>query len=209
LKSDQFFTVESSSQGIFKAKGSKHLGFVFPVKSEDDVQRHLKQLRKTYHDARHCAYAFRLEPDGIIWRASDDGEPSNSAGPPILGALRSKELTNCMGAVVRYFGGTKLGVSGLIEAYREATLDAIENANIIQQWVYDHFEVRCPFDHIGTTMSMIEQYSAQLLHQEFTVDCRIQVGIRKSKAMDFHHEMNSIFGIEIRPIEDPQSTEGK
>jgi len=194
LESDVYRTIDSPCEGLFKAKGSKHLGFVFPVSSEEEVQTHLQLLKKQYHDARHHAYAFRLGHDGEHWRTSDDGEPSNSAGPPILGALRSRELTWCMGVVVRYFGGTKLGVGGLIEAYREATLAAIDNGKIVQHFVRIPFRVQCPYELIGSVLSLGEKYQASVSDQVFLENCGVTLAVRESHADAMENELTQLFG---------------
>jgi len=194
LESDVYKTIDAPCEGLFKAKGSKHFGFVFPVRSEEEVQAILLTLKKQYHDARHHAYAFRLGHDGGHWRASDDGEPSNSAGPPILGALRSKEITWCLGVVVRYFGGTKLGVGGLIEAYREATLAAIGNGEITQHFVRQAYRVRCPYELIGSVLSLGEKYQCTVSEQVFLADCAVTLAVRESLADAFEGELSQLFG---------------
>lgn len=200
MESDVFHTLLGPSQGLFKAKGSKHLGFVFPVASEAEVSYHLAALKQQYHDARHHAYAFRLGHGGEQWRASDDGEPSNSAGPPILGALRSYELTWTLGVVVRYFGGTKLGVSGLIEAYREATIDAIRNGTVLQKFITVNFVVACPYDLLGPIMSVGERFNATIADQSFTDRCTVEMRVRQTRAQAFEQEVKAIYGCTITTL---------
>ena len=130
---DVYKTLSSPSKGIYKDKGSKFLSFAFPVSDIEEIKTELDRLRKEYYDARHHCYAYRLGHTGDIWRANDDGEPSSTAGKQILGQLLSKELCNVLVVVVRYFGGIKLGIPGLIKAYRTATLDAIANGEIIEK----------------------------------------------------------------------------
>jgi len=124
--SDHLFRITAPGEGAFKDRGSRFIGFAFPVETPEQIQTHLEEVRRKYHDARHHCYAWRLGMYGDTSQANDDGEPAHSAGAPILGAIRSGELTDCLVVVVRYFGGTKLGVRGLIEAYRAAALDALE-----------------------------------------------------------------------------------
>ena len=127
---DSFLTIGQPAEGLYKEKGSKFIGLAFPVKTEDEVKERLEETRKTYYDARHHCYAYILGHEGTQFRANDDGEPNHSAGDPILGQIRSKELTNTLVIVVRYFGGTKLGVSGLINAYKTAAALALDNTSI-------------------------------------------------------------------------------
>ena len=126
-----FLTIQKKSEGIYKEKGSKFIAYAYPIKTEEEVRPLLKSLKKEYYDARHHCYAFVLGKDKKRFRAADDGEPSNSAGAPILGQIRSLDLTNVLVVVVRYFGGTKLGVPGLITAYREAAKDALNQSTIV------------------------------------------------------------------------------
>jgi len=197
LEPDEYHTIQAPCKGLFKAKGSKHFGFVYPIQSEEEVAPLLAGLRKEFHDARHHAYAFRIGPEVDRWRTSDDGEPSNSAGPPILGALRSRKLTGCLAVVVRYFGGTKLGVGGLIEAYREATLAAIGNGTIETRYILQSFTIQCPFDLIGAVMSQIEKHDGKIQEQEFTLDVRLKVDIRTSVSDAFEDKIRSLYGCQI------------
>ena len=171
MSEDVFTTLQAPADALYKVKGSKHYGYVFPSENVDEAKAHLEALRKKHHDARHHAYAYRLGPSGDDWRASDDGEPSNSAGLPILGALKSKEVTNCLGVVVRYFGGTKLGVPGLIAAYRSAAEMALEDAG--QQEVHPMISGRLtvPYDMIGAAELHLRQCEAQIAEQTFGDDC--------------------------------------
>src|SRR6186713_1623645 len=133
MPANSFFTITSASQGIYKEKGSKFLSFAYPVQSESDIKEHIAFLKSEYFDARHHCYAWMLGPERNHFRAFDDGEPNHSAGDPILGQIRSKNLTNVLVVVVRYFGGTKLGVGGLISAYKIAAEEALSKAVIIEK----------------------------------------------------------------------------
>lgn len=177
---DGYRTIKAPCEGLFKAKGSKHFGYVFPLSNESEVQLHLAFLRKEHHAARHHAFAYRLGLNGEIWRTQDDGEPSNSAGPPILGALRSQEVTNCLGVVVRYFGGTKLGVGGLIEAYREAILAAIQTGTIVEKFVTHSIKVEFPYAQMGAVMSIVKQFHLKPLETDFQLTCHMRLEIRAS-----------------------------
>ena len=196
-KPDVFQTLNAPSEAMYKVKGSKHYGYVFPISSVDEVKAHLDALRKKHHDARHHAYAYRLGPDGANWRTSDDGEPANSAGPPILGAMKSKEVTQCLGVVVRYFGGTKLGVGGLIDAYKTATAMAIEAGDIIQRFVENEFVVQCPYDLLGTVLSISDKFSARVVEQTFTHECHVRLAVRTSVAPALLDALHQVYGCSV------------
>ncbi|MDD2565164.1 MAG: YigZ family protein [Salinivirgaceae bacterium] len=178
-KSDEYKTIKEPSEGIYKDKGSKFLAFAFPVANEGEVKAHQAALKKRYYDARHHVYAFRIEPDKSFFRSSDDGEPSNSSGPPVLGQIQSFDLTNILIVVVRYFGGTKLGIPGLINAYRAAAADAIHNATIITVVEKGTLEIRFQYPSMGDVMRIIKDNDLEIVEQELLVDCRIQVSIAK------------------------------
>lgn len=194
---DVFQTITATADALYKVKGSKHYGYVFPTKNVEEAKAHLEALRKKHHDARHHAYAYRMGPKGDAWRTSDDGEPTNSAGPPILGALKSKEVTNCLGVVVRYFGRTKLGVGGLIDAYRTASLMALENSQIVQCFIEESVTVRCPYHLIGAVMALGERHRARLVDQTFTDACTVSLSIRASRHPALHHALDELYGCEI------------
>lgn len=196
-KPDVFQTLKAPSEAMYKVKGSKHYGYVFPISSVDEVKAHLDALRKKHHDARHHAYAYRLGPDGANWRTSDDGEPANSAGPPILGAMKSKDVTQCLGVVVRYFGGTKLGVGGLIDAYKTATAMAIEAGDIIQRFVENEFVVQCPYDLLGTVLSLSDKFDARVVEQTFTHECQVQLAVRTSVAPALLDALHQVYGCSV------------
>ena len=197
---DSFLTLAEPAAGMYKVKGSKHFGYVFPLNTEDEVDGHLKSLRKKYHDARHHAYAYRLGINGDTWRTSDDGEPSNSAGPPILGAFKSMNVTNCLGVVIRYFGGTKLGVGGLIEAYRTATRYALEAAELKEEVILTTFKVSFPYDLMGTIMNHVDKWQAKPTEQIFLESCTIIVEIRRGQADAFERASQGIFGTAIERV---------
>ena len=198
MSEDVFNTLQAPADALYKVKGSKHYGYVFPIETVDEAKAHLEALRKKHHDARHHAYAYRLGPTGDDWRASDDGEPANSAGPPILGALKSKEVTNCLGVVVRYFGGTKLGVGGLIDAYRTATLMAIENGAILQRFIEESIAVQCPYDLIGAVMALGEKHRARVAKQTFTDSCTVHFRVRVSLHPALYSALDNLYGCHIK-----------
>lgn len=172
-----YMTVASKAEGFYKEKGSKFLSFIFPVENEEEVEDELGELRKQYHDARHHCYAYILGPDRDRVRANDDGEPAHSAGDPILGQLKSRELTNVLCVVVRYFGGTKLGVGGLIAAYRTAAAEALASATIVEKEVVQHIRIAYPYASTNEVMRLTDEFNLNILDQEFTEDCRMDAFI--------------------------------
>jgi uncharacterized YigZ family protein len=191
---DAYQSLEAPAEAMHKVKGSKHFGYVFPISHPDEAKAHLDALRKKHHDARHHAYAYRLGATGEEWRASDDGEPANSAGPPILGALKSREITQCLAVVVRYFGGTKLGVGGLIDAYRTAALMAIDEAHVIHCYIEREVAVACPYELLGTVLSTAEKHGASVKNQTFTDRCVVHLSIRASLAASLTSALDNVYG---------------
>lgn len=179
---DRFRTLEGPATGEFRAKGSRHLGFVFPVSTAEEAILHVETLRRAHVGAVHTCFAYRLGADGAVWRASDDGEPAHSAGTPILGVLRSRELTHVVAAVVRYFGGTKLGIPGLIEAYREATVAALAGASIVERDVLVCCTIEFPFYRIGEVMRLVKQWNGTPGAPDFTGStARLEVYLPQSQ----------------------------
>jgi len=179
--SDIYKTIRDRSEGTYKEKGSKFLAFAYPVFSENEIKEHLAELRKEFYDARHHCYAWKLGIDGNRYRANDDGEPSGTAGKPIYGQLLSHELTNILIVVVRYFGGTKLGTSGLIHAYKTAAKDAIENTSIVELTVNDTIEVKFDYGVMNEVMRIIKDENPEIITQDFNLNCKMELSIRKSK----------------------------
>lgn len=179
---DTFRTLNRCSESLYKVKGSKHFGYAFPVSNEEEIRFHLDELRKQHHAARHHCYAWRLGADGNHFRANDDGEPSNSAGKPILGQLQSFDLTNVLVVVVRYFGGTKLGVGGLIDAYRTAARQAIEANEITEELVMQEVSVGFTYERMGAVMKVLKDFNLEMLQHSFGADCSLSVEVRKSLA---------------------------
>ena len=184
---DTYLTLEGPCEGLFKAKGSKHFGYGFPVRSEAEVKGHLEAIRKSHHAARHVAYAWMIGFTGDHFRSSDDGEPSNSAGPPILGVIRSHELTNVMFAVVRYFGGVKLGVGGLIEAYREGAADALAHGRIVERIRTQRVRVAFAYEHMGVVMGLLKRAGLSPATTAFNMTCSLDVDVRLNDLDAFRH----------------------
>ncbi|PLX15040.1 MAG: YigZ family protein [Salinivirgaceae bacterium] len=175
---DLYRTIKSPSKGSFKDRGSKFFAFAYPIETEDEFKENMQVLKKEYHDARHHVYAFRLGSDKKTYRASDDGEPSNSSGPPVLGQIQSYDLTNVMIVVVRYFGGTKLGVPGLINAYRSAAADAIENAKIIEKTEEKTVRIQFEYPDMNNVMRIIKDQDLNIINQDFQLACIIDLSVR-------------------------------
>jgi len=178
---DTYKTIKQRSEGVFRDRGSKFLAFAFPVNTTEEIKKTLAELRKEYHDARHHCYAYRLGAAKEIFRANDDGEPSGSAGNPIMGQIRSKGLSNILIVVVRYFGGTLLGVGGLINAYRTAAANAIQDAIIITAAEQDLVEISFPYILMNNVMKIIRDEGMIIQKQDFTETCKIMAFIRKSR----------------------------
>ncbi len=194
---DTYKTIDAESQGYFKDKGSKFLAFLFPVKTEDDVKQILIQIKKEHHSARHHCYAWRLGTENITFRANDDGEPSSTAGKPILGQLQSFEVTQVLLVVVRYFGGTLLGVSGLINAYKSAAVDALNNANIIENIIEDEYFLDFTYNELNDVMQIIKQENLSVKQTWFEEKCRLLIAVRKSETEKIVQIFQNFYGVEI------------
>jgi len=191
---DTYLTISSSSQGIYKEKGSKFIALAFPVTSESEIKLKLIALRKEYHDARHHCYAYCLGADKSVWRINDDGEPAGTAGRPIFGQIQSKDLTNVLIVVIRYFGGIKLGKPGLINAYRTAAREAIEQASIITQLIEETYEVCFDYILMNDVMKILKEEQGVILGQKFENDCKIRFSIRRSSGMKITSRLSKVIG---------------
>lgn len=177
---DNYLTIADTPEGYYKEKGSKFLAFAYPVNSEEEIKSRLETLRKLYHDARHHCYAYVLGADHAQYRANDDGEPNHSAGDPILGQINSKQLTNTLVVVVRYFGGTKLGVSGLINAYKVAAEEALNKASIVRIEVTRPISVVYAYEVTNEVMRMVSDLEVKINDQHFERDCRLDGEVKIS-----------------------------
>ncbi|MEC7753984.1 MAG: YigZ family protein [Bacteroidota bacterium] len=186
---DSFLTIGQPAEGLYKEKGSKFIGLAFPVKTEDEVKERLEETRKTYYDARHHCYAYILGHEGTQFRANDDGEPNHSAGDPILGQIRSKELTNTLVIVVRYFGGTKLGVSGLINAYKTAAALALDNTSIEEKLITQTIKLQFPYEEMNEAMKLVNGFEMQITRQEFEMECSLEAELIVSKVEEFENKV--------------------
>jgi uncharacterized YigZ family protein len=201
MESDSYKTIKSFSRGVFKEKGSRFLSFAYPVSDQEEIKQIIDGIRKEYHDARHHCYAYMIGHERLIWRMNDDGEPSGTAGRPILGQINSFGLTNILIVVTRYFGGTLLGVSGLINAYKSAAFSAIQNAEIIQQNLLEFYEITFPYISINDVMKVLKEEDISQSEQSFDLECRIKLSFRKSSGEKITKRLSRIEGIVCRYIE--------
>lgn len=194
---DTFLTIATPSEGLFKDRSSKFLYFAFPVEDEDEIKAHLSDLRKKYYDARHHCYAWALGKDQEFYRANDDGEPNHSAGDPILGQIRSYNVTNILIVVVRYFGGTKLGISGLINAYKTSAAQAIEATEIIEKQIKREVSIFFPYPVMNDVMKLIKQHELEIVSQEMTLDCKMTFSYRIGLEETLLQELEDIQDLEL------------
>lgn len=180
-----FYTIQQPGEAIYKEKGSKFFAFAFPVESEADIKQCLDALKKQYFDARHYCYAWMLGPEMKRFRAFDDGEPNHTAGDPILGQIRSKELTNVLIVVVRYFGGVKLGVGGLISAYKLAAADALSNTTIIEKEVMQSYSITYAYEATPEVMKLVKEFELIILQQDFSEQCLLRVEVKLRLQQNF------------------------
>ena len=178
---DSFHTVTTPTEGIYKEKGSKFLAFSMPVENSEQVKELVKTFKKDYYDARHVCYAYMLGAERKEWRANDDGEPSGTAGRPILGQINTRELTNILVIVVRYFGGILLGTGGLTVAYKEAAADALNQAEIIEKTVNCEMTIHFEYSIMNSVMRIVKETNAMILDQGYENDCFMKLSIRKQE----------------------------
>ncbi|MBE6209931.1 MAG: YigZ family protein [Rikenellaceae bacterium] len=197
MENDVYKTIEGAAECIYKQLSSKFLTFAYHVTSEEQIKEHLDELRKKYYDATHHCYAWRLGPRGEHSRANDDGEPSSTAGKPILGQLLSREVTDCLVVVVRYFGGTKLGVSGLIAAYKQSTSDVLDVATIVERTVDTVVDVQYSFVAMNGVMKIVKEMSPKVLSQEFDNLCSMRLAIRQSRAEQLIDKLSKTEGVTV------------
>ena len=198
LKGDSYKTIARSSNAvIFKDRGSKFLGYAYPLQCEEKVKDIIDRLKKDHHKARHWCYAWQIGTDTVQFRVNDDGEPNNSAGQPIYGQILSKELTNVLVVVVRYFGGTKLGVGGLVNAYRTAANLALESSQIITKTVDIHFKLIFGYPIMNKVMRVIKENNVALISQKMELKCEFEISIRKKEALKIKRAFDNLRHVEI------------
>ncbi len=195
--SDSYLTIADPTEGLFKDKGSKFLAYAYPVDNEDEIKELVQHLKKEHYSARHHCYAWRLGADKTHFRANDDGEPSSTAGKPILGQIQRLDLTNILIVVVRYFGGTLLGVSGLINAYREAAVDALEHAEIVEKLVEEIFWVEFDYLNMNSVMKVFKDENLPQKKTDFDLRCKIKSSIRQGESERIFALLKNIEGVRI------------
>ena len=199
---DLYKTISTASEEtLFKDRGSKFFGYAFPVTTETEVKEALDEVRKKHPTARHHCYAWQLGTETINYRANDDGEPSNSAGMPIYGQIQSFDITNVIIISVRYFGGTKLGVGGLINAYRTSAKLALEASEIVEKTIDTNFELIFGYDQMSKVMKIIKDHSLEVRSQILEMDCRIIFSVRKSKAVEIFEIFENMYPLKVRQLE--------
>ena len=193
---------QNISEIIFKDKSSKFIGYAFPVNSEEEIKNHLENIKKEHFSARHWCYAWHLGKEKKRYRANDDGEPSGTAGLPIYGQIQSYDLTNILIIVVRYFGGIKLGVSGLINAYKTTAQMTLEEAKIEERTIDVSFEIRFEYKNMNKVMKIIKEKNANVVNQKLEMDCRVYINIRKNEADQLEAIFSQLYEVEIKRLEE-------
>lgn len=202
MEKDVYKTIlKPGEETLFKDRASKFFGYAFPVKNEEQVNQYIDELKTKHHKAGHFCYAWQLGKRYDRYRANDDGEPSNSAGMPIYGQLQSFEVTNILVVSVRYFGGTKLGVGGLITAYKTSAQYALEASDIKTRTIDNQFEVSFTYPDMNKVMRVIKEENLNVIEQEFLIDCKIILSVREKDAEKIFRKFNGIYGVEIKEIE--------
>ena len=201
MKSDSYKTIISSSQGIYKEKGSRFFSLAIPVSNQKEIKPLIDKIKKEHHEAKHHCYAYMIGQERIIWRVNDDGEPSGTAGRPILGQINSFGLTNIIIVVSRYFGGTLLGVSGLINAYRTSASTALQNADIVEKTLQEYYEITYPYISMNEVMKIIKEENIGQSDQSFDLECRIKVFFRASAKEEILNRISRIGGLKYKFIE--------
>ena len=194
---DTYKMLAAPGEGLYKEKGSKFIASAFTVMSENEVKKALVEVKKKYFDARHHCYAYMIGPDKACFRSSDDGEPSGTAGKPILNQILSKDVTNVCVIVVRYFGGIKLGVSGLINAYKTAAREALDNAQIVEKTVNEVYSLEFPYTLMNDVMRVMKEENLEQLNPRFDMDCYLEFSTRKNEAERIVTKFKNIFGLTV------------
>ncbi len=195
-----YHTIANISEGIYKEKGSKFIAYAVACYSEEEAKQFLETWRKSHHQARHVCYAYRFGVDKKVFRANDDGEPNNSAGVPILGQIQSFDLTNVLIGVVRYFGGTKLGVGGLITAYKEASKEAIQQAEIIELEIFEWINLTFSYEDMPSIMSLLKQKGLVIHEQVFDLDCKLKLNLQLQSKDLIKIELEKYSSVEIEIV---------
>ena len=199
---DTYKTIDTPAKGeLFKDRGSKFYGYTYPISSEDEVKPIIEQLKKEHHTARHWCYAWQFGTEQIRFRANDDGEPSNSAGPPIYGQIQAFDVTNILVVVVRYFGGTKLGVGGLMNANKTGSKLALEASEIIEKTIDRVFQITFQYKDMNKVMRIVKEKQLNITHQKLELDCQYTIPVRKKNADQIFEIFTNMFGITIKELD--------
>jgi len=197
---DTYTIITNSGEGLYKDKSSKFIAHAFPVESESEAKEAIEEIKKKFHDARHHCYAYMIGPDKSCFRSNDDGEPSGTAGKPILNQILSKDITNVCVVVVRYFGGTKLGVSGLINAYKTAAREALDHSNVEERTIDEVYSLEFEYPLMNEVMRVLKEENLQQINPRFELSCYLEIKIRKNEAKKVVEKLNILFGLEIKHL---------
>ncbi len=197
---DTYKTIKNQAEGLYKEKGSKFISHAYNCKNEEEIKEHLSNLRNTYHDARHHCFAWMLGANKDAYRINDDGEPSGTAGRPILGQIRSNDLTDILIVVVRYFGGTKLGVSGLINAYKNAAADALNNAEIIEMTLVEIYGLSFKYAAMNDIMTIMKEPEINIINTNFELECNLVFSVRRNSAEAYLKRIRRLPEVKIKHI---------
>ena len=198
MQGDTFKTIDAVSEGLYKEKGSKFISFAHPVKDVEAIKLLLDTYKKTYYDARHVCYAYMIGPEADVFRANDDGEPSGTAGRPILGQIQSFGLTDVLVVVIRYFGGILLGTGGLVVAYKSAASEALGSAVIIEKTVDVEYSIMFEFRFLNDVMKIIKSLDAQIISQSYEMECQIKLRIRKSNSIRLYNALEKVESLSFK-----------
>lgn len=202
---DTYKTInKAAKESLFKEKNSKFYGYAFPLRTEEEAKIYLEALKKKHHQARHWCYAWQIgkEVHNFQYRVNDDGEPSNSAGMPIYGQIQSFEVTNILIVVVRYFGGVKLGVGGLIQAYKTAAQMVLENAKIVEKTINKNFKIVFDYPEMNSVMRIIKEQNLKVVQQDLGLDCKVYIEVRKNEAEIILNKFEAVYKVEITELDD-------
>lgn len=197
MSAEFYNTILESSEGSYKEKGSKFIAFAFPVKSTEEIKKHISECRKQFYDARHVCYAWMLGAERVDFRSNDDGEPSGTAGKPILGQINSRVLTDVLVVVVRYFGGVLLGTSGLITAYKAAASDALDNAQKVRKTVNSELKLTFEYPLLTSVMKILKSSESDILHQDFQLNCELHISIPLHEKNTIKRQLEKIDGVTV------------
>ena len=201
IEKDTYKTIDVVPEpSLFKDKNSKFLGYAFPVQNENEVKTHLEALKKEHHSARQWCYAYQIGTETLIYRANDDGEPNNSAGMPIYGQIQSFEVTNILIVVVRYYGGIKLGVGGLINAYKTSAQQILEASKIIEKTIDIHYNISFEYKNMNTVMRIIKEKNLNIINQKLELDCEITISVRKNESETVFNLFDNLYEISIKKV---------